>query len=118
MLARKGINKNDLIKFVLRVMTNDKPVEEDGKMSTKMQNIVQSICERIDSKANSLPSISGSWWAAYNAMTEHLSHAAGGEGGKIITPEQKANNRIASLWFGPNAARNTLALKIAVEMAA
>jgi len=118
MLARRGVNQKDLVKFVLRTMTNDKPLKDGEDMSTKMKNIVQSICERIDSKANSLPSIRGSWWSAYNAMTEHLSHAAGGEGGKIITPEQKANNRIASLWFGPNAARNTLALKIALEMAA
>jgi len=116
MLARKGINKADLAKFVLRVMTGDK-VPEDG-LSTKMENIVQSIVERMDSKANALPSIRGTWWAAYNAITEHFTWAAGGEGGKIVTPTMKANNRVASLWFGPNSIKNSLALRIAVEMAA
>jgi phage/plasmid-like protein (TIGR03299 family) len=118
MLAKKGINQADLVKFVLRVMVEDDPKKLEGKISTKMQNIVQSICERIESKTNSMPSIRGSWWAAYNAMTEHLSHAAGGEAGKIITEEEKANNRVASLWFGKNGKLNNLALKIAVEMAA
>lgn len=115
-LAKKRvINPSDLAKYVVRVLTNDQ-VPEDG-LSTKMQNIVDGVTARFLSKANTLPGVEGTYWAAYNAVTEHLTWAAGGEGGEKTSTQQKANNRLASLWLGKNSGVNDLALKIALEMA-
>lgn len=113
---RKVVSQKDMARFVVRVLTNDNP-PEDG-LSTKMENIVVSVCDRLNNKANTIGGIGGTWWAAYNAITEHLTWAAGGEGGEKTSPQQKANNRLASLWLGKGHATNDLALQIAVEMAA
>jgi phage/plasmid-like protein (TIGR03299 family) len=49
----------------------------------------------------------GSWWAAYNAVTEHLSYQRG----------RSADNRLNSLWFGEGANLNQRALDKAAQMA-
>lgn len=113
--ATKVVNQTDLARYVVRVVTNDNP-PEDG-LSTRLENIVASILERVNSPANTLPGVGGSWWACYNAMTEHLTWAAGGDGGEKTTTTQKANNRLSSLWFGKNQGVNELALTLALEMA-
>jgi hypothetical protein len=74
------------------------------------------IIERIASKANS--GVEDTWWGCYNALTEHLTWAYGGEGGDKTTPADKANNRLAALWFGKNQGVNQNALAVAVEMSA
>ena len=115
--ATKCVNQADLARYVVRVMTDDNPPE---KLSTKLDNIVASILRRINSPTNAMSGVEGSWWACYNAMTEHFTWAAGGDT-EDKTPAQKvkkANNRLASLWFGgQNQKRNELALTIALEMA-
>lgn len=120
--SRKVVNPKDLERFVIRVMTgDDTPTAE---LSTKMRNIIfgndeqTGILPRMASKANTIGGMEGSWWAAYNAMTEYLTWASGGEGGDKITPADKANNRLSSLWLGRNATVNQSALTIALEMAA
>lgn len=49
----------------------------------------------------------GTWWAAFNAATYLTSNEIG----------KTDESRLNSLWYGTNASRNLLALKLAVEMA-
>jgi phage/plasmid-like protein (TIGR03299 family) len=43
-----------------------------------------------------LPGMRGTYWGAYNAVTEHLSHDAG----RSRDPIESARQRLESLWFG------------------
>jgi phage/plasmid-like protein (TIGR03299 family) len=46
-----------------------------------------------------LPGMSGTYWGAYNAITEHLSHDAG----RSKDPVESARQRLEALWFGRGA---------------
>ncbi len=58
-------------------------------------------------RGNDLPSIKGTYWAAYNAVTEYLQYESG----------RTDDSRLNSLWFGPNAVKNKTALKEALKLA-
>jgi hypothetical protein len=50
----------------------------------------------------------GTWWGAYNAVTEYLGYEAGN---KKTTQE----GRLGSLWFGRGQRINDRALELAVD---
>jgi len=52
--------------------------------------------------------VRGTWYGAYNAITEYLTHYRG----------RSADARKDSLWFGPSAQVATKALELAVQLAA
>ena len=52
--------------------------------------------------------VRGSWWAAYNAVTEHLTHHRG----------RTEDTRVKSLWFGDSAKVVGRSLEVALDMAA
>jgi phage/plasmid-like protein (TIGR03299 family) len=58
-------------------------------------------------RGSDLPDARGSYWQAYNAVTEYLSHERG----------RSADSRLNGLWFGEGAAINQRALSTAVAMA-
>lgn len=104
LLARKSINQADLRKYVLRVLK----VEDDLEASTRMKNIVEGIVRLAETgRGNDLPSIRGTYWSAYNGVSEYLTHERG----------RSVDNRMNSLWFGDGAATNKHALEVAVAMA-
>ena len=77
-------------------------------MSTRTKNQIALITKLFDEgKGNTNPAVAGSWWAAYNGVTEYLSYVAGNNN----------DNRMSSLWFGTGATKNKLAFETAVEMA-
>lgn len=49
----------------------------------------------------------GSWWTAYNAVTQYLTHERG----------RSEQTRLAALWYGDSAKKNEKALNLAFEMA-
>jgi hypothetical protein len=59
-------------------------------------------------RGNTLPSVSGSYWTAYNGVSEWLGYARG----------RSQGSRLNSLWFGDGAALNKHALEVALDMAA
>lgn len=102
LLARKSINQADLHAYIRRVLK----VEE--KRSTRSKNIVDEVvglCEY--GQGNDLPSVTGTYWTAYNGVTEWLSYNRG----------HNQQTRLNSLWFGDSANINKLALTTALEMA-
>jgi phage/plasmid-like protein (TIGR03299 family) len=102
LLARKSINQADLHKYVKLVLK----AEDDA--STRMKNTIAEIIGLCESgRGNTLPSVSGTYWTAYNGMTEWLSYQRG----------RNQENRLNSVWFGDGASINRRALEMALAMA-
>lgn len=104
-LARTSINQADLRKYIRRSLR----VDEDAEPSTRMNNIVETVVGLAEAgRGNDLPSIRGTYWSAYNGVTEYLGYNRG------RTPD----NRLNSLWYGDGASLNRHALDVALDMAA
>ena len=103
-LARRSINQTDLKKYVNRVMG----IEETNP-STRSKNIAEQIVGLAEAgRGNDLASVRGTFWTAYNGLSEYLGYNRG------RTPAK----RLDSLWFGDSAALNRHALEVALDMAA
>jgi len=88
------------------VEANDRRIELERKSN---ENLLDSILGNFEAgKGSEIKEGRGTWWNAYNAVTEHLTHAAG----------RTEENRLASNWFGDNAKTNELALTTAVNAVA
>jgi phage/plasmid-like protein (TIGR03299 family) len=105
LLARRGISQADLRKYVQRVLK----VEDGQEVSTRTKNTIEEIIALAETgRGNDLPSVRGSWWTAYNAVSEWLSYSRG----------RNQGTRLDSLWFGDSAAMNRHALETALNMGA
>jgi len=105
-LASRQIKSSDLKKYCKIVL--GKETVADDELSTRTKNQIEAITRLFDEgRGNDNPYIAGSWWAAYNGVTEWLSYERG----------NNADNRMASLWFGQNKNVNQLAFEQAVELA-
>jgi phage/plasmid-like protein (TIGR03299 family) len=103
-LAQKGISQADLRRYVKKVLR----VENDKEPGTRTLQTMQEIVALYESgRGNDLPSVRGSYWAAYNAATEWLTYQRG----------RSQPNRLNSLWFGDGANLNKHALETALAMA-
>jgi phage/plasmid-like protein (TIGR03299 family) len=104
LLARKSINQADLRQYVKTVLG----VKDDQEPGTRLSNTIAEIIALAEAgKGNDLPSVRGTWWAAYNGTAEWLSYSRG----------RSQANRLNSLWFGDGASLNKHALETALEMA-
>ena len=104
-LARKSINQADLRQYVRRVLK----VEDDQEASSRLKNMMEEIVGLAEAgRGNNLPSIRGTYWSAYNGVSEWLTYGRGCSEG----------NRLNSLWFGDSANLNRRALEVAIDMAA
>ena len=73
-----------------------------------MKNIVDEVVGLCEfGQGNDLPSVTGTYWSAYNGITEWLSYNRG----------HNQQTRLNSLWFGDSANINKQALATALEMA-
>ncbi len=103
-LARRSINQADLRRYVKKVFK----VEEDQEGSTRLKNIMEEVVRLAEAgRGNTLSSVSGTLWTAYNGVSEWLGYNRGNGQG----------SRLDSLWFGDGAALNRRALEAALEMA-
>jgi hypothetical protein len=124
-LSRARVNQGDLKRYVRMVLFPKKgsqpavtwtteetaevslfDKEKDHAEEQAVERMYQSVSVLAESgMGQSLPGVAGTWWAAYNGMTEHLNHVAG----------KSQDNRLDALWFGPVGAR---ALSAASQLAA
>ncbi len=104
-LASQPINDKDLRKYVRIVLDVNEGDFDD--LSTRSQNIVKEV-ERlfVEGKGNNLPGVMGTYWAAYNGVTEYLNYSKG----------RTNENRMDSLWFGANGNLNARALETALTL--
>ena len=107
-LAKKKVSEPKLETYVRRVFLTKDELEEKVEISTKKQNIVSDVIDLLDTQRglDLVPAIRGTAWQGYNAVTQYLSHDYG----------RSADTRLTSLWHGQNAALNTNALALALEM--
>jgi len=106
LLASRSINSEDLQKYVRIVFKQHYKNEED--ISTRSANIIAQVENLFETgKGNDLPGVKGTWWAAYNAVTEYLNYEKG----------RNPANRLNSLWFGQNGNQSRDALAQAVALA-
>ncbi|MEA1999810.1 MAG: DUF932 domain-containing protein [Euryarchaeota archaeon] len=81
-------------------------VKLKGEAATKSENKINRLKELfIHGRGNHRENVRGTWYAAYNAVSEYLNYEAG------RTPE----TRLTSLWFGVNNNINHLALEEAIK---
>jgi phage/plasmid-like protein (TIGR03299 family) len=100
-LARRDISRSDLDRYVRVVL--GLPSQKD--QSTRAANIVNRVGTFFEAgRGNAMPRVRGTWWAAYNAITEYLSYERG----------RSADSRLNSLWFGDGARINHRALSTAL----
>ena len=105
-LASKQVNAAGLKKFVKIICNVEDKKDED--ISTRTINTMSRIVELFEGGlGTSIAGVRGTYWGAYNAVTEWLNYERG----------RTAENRLNSLWFGPNMKANTDALKVAVDVA-
>jgi hypothetical protein len=103
-LARRSINQADLRKYVRRVLK----VEDDQEAGSRLKNLMDEFVGLAETgRGNNLPSIRGTYWSAYNGVSEWLTYRRGRSDG----------NRLNSLWFGDSALTNRHALEVALDMA-
>lgn len=100
-LARRQINTADLEHYVNIVFN----VKDMINPSTRQKNINNRIYELFEAGRGS-EMTRGTWWGAYNAITEYTNHERG----------RTVNTRMNSVWFGQNATINSEALKLAEDM--
>jgi len=96
----------DLRNYVKVCLDMEQTADED--LSTRGRNIIDevvSLC--IAGKGNIDTPAEGTYWAAYNGVTEYLNHRKG----------RNQSSRLNSLWFGTNQSINIKALEVATLMA-
>src|SRR5262249_38680682 len=73
-LDRKSINQADLHRYVKRALK----IESEEEISTRSKNIVEEIVRlAVVGRGNNLPSIRGTYWSAYNGVSEWLTYQRG-----------------------------------------
>jgi len=102
-LRNKDINQNDLVRYVRHVFKI-----QSLQLNGQQRRILES-CFRLfeDGRGAELPGVKGTFWGAYNAVSEYLGYDRG----------KSQSTRLASLWFGESARTNQRALEIALAMA-
>jgi phage/plasmid-like protein (TIGR03299 family) len=107
LLARRSINRGDIEKYVKLVFYNNAQAETDRErmFRDRMNADINRLFE--SGRGSDMSAGRGTWWRAYNAVTEYLSHEAGRE----------MDARLESLWFGRGKAINARALEGALELA-
>ncbi len=123
-LAARQVNPSDLAKYVAHVFEAPPPKEDllsfakraagEAKES-RSESYARERSERVEAlfvggKGNAAPGVRGTWWAAYNAVTEYLGNDRPRGG--------TAESRLESLALGGSAAAtSTRALGRAVDLA-
>jgi phage/plasmid-like protein (TIGR03299 family) len=101
-LTKAQVNAADIRKYV-NVVFDLKPEDERKREPAVIADVFHLF---ENGKGNDLPAIKGTAWALYNAVTERMTHHSG----------RSDEGRLNSLWFGPNATRNKVALEQAIKI--
>lgn len=105
-LAQAPINSTQLDSYVARVFRVTVPgADSDARMPQVIER-VQELHET--GRGTEIPGVRGTWWGAYNAVTEYLTHERG----------RTSESRLASNWFGQSAKDSARALTLAVDACA
>jgi len=101
LLAERRCNEDDLKRYVRVVFRL--PDNED--VGARVLKKVIPLCEA--GTGTDIRGVAGTWWSAYNGVSEFLTHERG----------RSRENRLDSQWFGEASRLNLRALQVAGEMA-
>lgn len=104
LLAKRGINQNDIRKYV-KLCLDIK--QEDKDLSTRSKNIIDT-CIKCIAKSPGVELAPDTWWSAYNGINFYLNYVYG----------RSQENRLDGLWFGKGAQMNSSALETALSLSA
>lgn len=100
-------NRQRLVDYLAALFPKSEPQERNGTHPPKWDHVIELYETAPDLQ---LPSIKGSFWAAYNAVTQFEDY-------RVVKTENEAN-RLNRVWFGAGADLKTRALTEAMRMAA
>lgn len=110
-LTVKGINQDDVKKFVRAIWFNTTVLEGADANVRAINNFndrVRDMNRLMETgRGSDLPGVKGTLYGLYNAATEYLTHEA----------SNTVETRLNSLWFGDNSRLNETVLRVSLEMA-
>lgn len=112
LLAQRQFSKDEAREYVSALFPE---VAEDGRARSIRERKVATVRSNFRNERQNLPSIKGSWWSLYNAVSELVDHDGRGTRGKDA--RGKAENRMLSTVDGNGADFKAKAFRLAVHMA-
>lgn len=112
-LASKQIKGMEVDTYLDRVLSDDKIKIVNGEMKTdKDQSTYRNTKNRIvelmeTGMGTNIKGVKGSFWGAYNGVTEFFTHHKGRE----------VNNRVKAIFYGKSKEKSKMALSVALDMA-
>lgn len=88
-LVRRSLSRAELCDYFAGLVAD--------RSAKQQKDILSRFAANLDNSRNTVGGISGSAWAAYNAVSEWADHEMRVMG---QSTEEKLNNRLQSIWFG------------------
>jgi phage/plasmid-like protein (TIGR03299 family) len=104
LLAQTDIDQKTLAKYVKIVFAQKIAEEGDAESKSRVSEAVTKLFET--GRGMDLPGVRGTYWAAYNAVTEYIQYERG----------NNEATRLDQTWFGAGAQLNKKALQTAIVM--
>jgi len=112
LLATRRYGRDDAKQYINTLLPEP---EGPGRSFSIRERKVESIRSALRNERQNIPSIKGTWWSLYNAVSEAVDHgrlyAWRGKG------RQRAENRMSSVMMGPAAEFKQKAFDLAHDMA-
>lgn len=112
LLASRKYTKESAAEYLFELLPSP---EKEGRSFSIHERKIDEIGQRLLSQRQQLPSIRGTWWSLYNAISEAIDH------GRFFsnrgTGRTRAENRMMAVMMGPAADFKTKAFDLAVTMA-
>jgi len=103
--ARQYRDNAQLCDYIIKVFDLKPPEGQEG-LSTRSNNKISEVLDAIiNGYGNTGVGVRGTWWAAYNGVTQYLNYSYG----------RNADSRLNALWFGAGAKFGKAALKVALD---
>ena len=105
-LAKRDINQNDLKNFIQQVFSLNIEKEFEEEKKRRESKVIEKVTELFETgKGNDLKGVKGTRWAAYNSVTEYLTHHKG----------RTQENRFNSVNYSIGATQSEKALKLLIS---
>lgn len=109
-LASRQIGVEALKDYYTRLVP-DNPEAESHSRTEKIRGTMEQLF--VEGRGQEIDGVRGSWWAAYNGVTEYVDHERTVRG---ADDENRTERRTASILFGSGAQLKRRALSLAVEI--
>jgi phage/plasmid-like protein (TIGR03299 family) len=106
-LARRQLSQEQLTAYFVSLVKD--------RSERQQKQLLERFAANFDGETNTLPSVRGSLWAAYNAVSEYADHQATVRGKDA---HQRADGRLYSAWFGSGANMKQQAYEAALALVA